>query len=96
MTDQAKGRFRMTKSERMKRRAEMHRDLAKEVAGDQCEWCGGVHQLEFHHRDPSTKEFNVAQYFGRISWERIQVELEKCDVLCRECHITTFAKEYVQ
>ena len=51
--------------------------------------CGETHPacLEFHHRDPATKKFNVAH--GAASskaWATIQAEIEKCDVLCANCH----------
>jgi hypothetical protein len=42
--------------------------------------------LDFHHRDPSEKEQGVARLFGCASKERIMKEIEKCDVLCANCH----------
>lgn len=41
--------------------------------------------LEFHHRDPSVKEKAVTlmMYHSR---EKIKKEIEKCDVLCANCH----------
>lgn len=40
--------------------------------------------LAFHHRDPKTKAFNPSQ--RKFIWERLQVELDKCDLLCFNCH----------
>lgn len=41
--------------------------------------------LDFHHRDPATKAFQIADAVG-VSEARLQAELEKCDVLCISCH----------
>lgn len=41
--------------------------------------------LEFHHRDPKTKKFRLGE--GRnYSWEAVEIEMAKCDVLCSNCH----------
>jgi hypothetical protein len=52
-----------------------------------CEKCGESHPacLDFHHRDPSTKELTVARAL-LISKKRVLEEIEKCDVLCANCH----------
>ena len=40
--------------------------------------------LEFDHlRD---KEFNIGAAIARNSWARILKEMEKCEVVCRNCH----------
>lgn len=41
--------------------------------------------LQFHHRDPSTKAYSVAN-MKSMRWERILEEIAKCDVLCANCH----------
>lgn len=41
--------------------------------------------LDFHHRDPETREFAIAGSWSR-SLERIEAELAKCIVLCANCH----------
>jgi hypothetical protein len=41
--------------------------------------------LDFHHRESEDKEFSVGQMFNR-SWAAIEQELEKCTLLCRNCH----------
>jgi len=52
-----------------------------------CEVCGEVHPavLDFHHRDPSQKEFSLANMVGR-TWESMLAEVDKCSVLCANCH----------
>ena len=43
--------------------------------------------LDFHHRDPSSKSFNIAWMINyRSPIPVIMAEIEKCDVLCAICH----------
>lgn len=55
----------------------------------ECSLCPESHPacLTFHHTDPTTKETEVAQ---AVAWhwskERILKEIEKCIVLCFNCH----------
>jgi hypothetical protein len=44
--------------------------------------------LEFDHRDPATKDENIADAISRRGWglPRLQAEAEKCDVRCCNCH----------
>lgn len=42
--------------------------------------------LVFHHRDPSTKKGNVSE-LARLSIKVALEEIEKCDVLCANCHM---------
>lgn len=41
--------------------------------------------LDFHHIDPNKKDFQISQG-ERYGWEKIKKELEKCIVLCSNCH----------
>jgi len=41
--------------------------------------------LEFHHIDPTTKEFTIGASMQR-SWESIKSEIDKCICLCANCH----------
>lgn len=59
-----------------------------EYLGGRCADCGGVfpyYVYDFHHRDPGEKEmqFNTLR---RRSWEAIKAELDKCILLCANCH----------
>lgn len=47
---------------------------------DKCEQA-----LEFHHKDPNSKEFSISGSHSR-SWDSIKKELEKCNLLCANCH----------
>lgn len=45
--------------------------------------------LDFDHRDPSTKRANVSsmiRYTKRYTEAQIREEVDKCDVLCANCH----------
>lgn len=44
--------------------------------------------LEFDHRDPATKDENIADAISRRGWglPRLQAEVDKCDVRCCNCH----------
>ena len=41
--------------------------------------------LEFHHRDPASKDAPITALV-RNGFARVAREIEKCDVLCANCH----------
>jgi transposase len=56
--------------------------------GGCCRLCGYsrcLAALEFHHLDPSAKEFGVARR-GAHSIDRLRAEVSKCILLCSNCH----------
>jgi len=67
-----------------RKRAEL--TVIKETQG--CMDCGyneDGSKLHFHHRVPSTKLFEIGTGVTR-SPQRIQEEIDKCDLLCAACH----------
>lgn len=42
--------------------------------------------LDFHHRDPEHKIDNVSHLAYSATWDKVLAEIEKCDVLCSNCH----------
>jgi len=50
-----------------------------------CNYSKYVGALEFHHPDPSKKDFTIAQR-KNCSLEAIKSELDKCILLCKNCH----------
>lgn len=42
--------------------------------------------MDFHHRNPEEKEFNIAHGNIYYSKEKVLKELAKCDILCSNCH----------
>jgi len=52
-----------------------------------CGYCKNLSAMDFHHRDPSEKEFDWRQLMTMLKqWDRVLEELEKCDLLCNRCH----------
>ncbi len=50
--------------------------------------------LEFAHRDPSNKSFNMASGTSRgLCVKTLQAEMDKCDLLCVKCHRLKTAEE---
>lgn len=41
--------------------------------------------LDLHHRDPNEKSFGISNR-RNIAWSKLLTEIEKCDVLCANCH----------
>jgi hypothetical protein len=44
--------------------------------------------MDFDHRPGETKCFNLSIAAGqtRLSWEKMEAEIAKCDVVCANCH----------
>lgn len=61
--------------------------------GGKCEICGydkNMAALEFHHKNPDEKEFQIdMRHFSNNSLEKLQTELDKCILLCANCHRET-------
>jgi len=54
-----------------------------------CERCGfdDYRALEFHHRDATAKDFNVADMVQKgFSVESIRREISTCQIMCANCH----------
>jgi hypothetical protein len=66
------------------------------LMGHSCVKCGesNIRVLDFHHRDKGGKIFTVASEIGKRPIEEIFSEVEKCDVLCANCHKATHFEEY--
>lgn len=57
--------------------------------GGKCSHCGYdkcIAALEFHHRDPDQKDFSFGGSRQTAAWAKIQAELDKCDLVCANCH----------
>jgi 5-methylcytosine-specific restriction endonuclease McrA len=63
--------------------------LAVAYKGGKCQFCGYDRcggALEFHHLDPKGKDFGLGQNGLTRFWERTKNELEKCILICSNCH----------
>lgn len=58
------------------------------VLGGKCQICGYnkcQQALEFHHINPDEKSFTIQENCNR-SWETVNSEIQKCALLCANCH----------
>jgi predicted HNH restriction endonuclease len=66
--------------------------------GSKCENCGyegnegNISVMEFHHTDPNQKEFGIGD--GIKSWESMKKEVDKCILLCSNCHRIKHSEKY--
>jgi predicted transcriptional regulator len=65
------------------------KDLSIDYKGGFCVKCGYnkcKRALEFHHLNPLEKEFGISSKGYRKSWNIIKKELDKCILVCSNCH----------
>ncbi len=82
--DRAKYLIKAVKKRRKKLKA-----MAIEYKGGKCQFCGYLKYqgaLEFHHLDPSKKDFGLGTRGLTRSWKRIKKEADKCVLVCSNCH----------
>ncbi len=63
--------------------------MALSLKGDRCQICGYdkyVGALEFHHVNGKNKEFDLSTRGLTRSWARVKKEVEKCVLVCANCH----------
>ena len=69
--------------------------MSVEYKGGKCEKCGYdkcIDALEFHHKDPVLKDFSISGKGYTRSWKSVKEELDKCILLCANCHRELHAK----
>lgn len=73
-----------------KRRLELSDWLKRYKSTLSCVDCGESHSacLQFHHKDKDEKSFAISSIVGRSTYSihTILKEIEKCEVLCGNCH----------
>ena len=81
------------------------RDLAVQYKGGKCQICGYnkcPQALEFHHLSPNGKDFGISDKGYTRSWAKVQNEIDKCILVCANCHreihsgITQLPKEILE
>lgn len=89
-------RNRRQEIERVRARQAATLEFLRELRRVLCTDCGGTfepYQMDFDHREPVEKSFNVTA--GRamlMSRERLMEEIAKCDIVCANCHaLRTYA-----
>jgi len=81
------------------------REKAIKYKGGKCILCGYkkcIATLEFHHISEDDKNFGLSMNGITRSWEKTERELDKCVLLCANCHrelhsgITQLPKEILE
>jgi hypothetical protein len=68
-----------------------------EMKGGECVYCGYKkcpQALQFHHLEPEKKRFSMYRGIDR-NWKEIKKELEKCELVCANCHAEIHSEEIV-
>ncbi len=80
--------IRQKASKWQKEKGRINKLKAIEYLGGQCTDCKNTfppYVYDFHHLDPKIKDSGIARIMGR-TWEKIVPELNKCVLLCANCH----------
>lgn len=76
-------------SDAVTRRRQKIKLMSIEYKGGKCNLCKYkkcVSALDFHHKDPRKKDFGISAKGNCHSWKRIKEELDKCILVCKNCH----------
>lgn len=76
-------------TEATQKRREKIKVMAIAYKGGKCQCCGYdkcSQALEFHHIDPTQKDFGLGAKGYTRSWEKNKEELDKCVIVCANCH----------
>ena len=72
----------------LEKKKQLRSDWATFKSTLSCTKCGFDHPaaLDFHHEDPSKKDGNIHRYISNGQTKKAFEEIEKCIVLCANCH----------
>jgi len=73
----------------VQKRRKKVRQMAIDYKGGRCQLCGYnrcSEALEFHHLETTGKDFGISDRGYTRSWKKIKEELDKCILLCSNCH----------
>lgn len=73
------------KAENQRLRRQERRKVLLEHLGGKCVGCGVTENLQFDHLDRTQKLFSIGKKLD-YSLEKLLPEVEKCQLLCYECH----------
>lgn len=77
----------LTKSKQYKKSVSNFVENKKVEKG--CVVCGYnkcTQSLDFHHLNKNDKDFEVSRLVNRCNWDKLLKEIDKCVVVCRNCH----------
>lgn len=85
-----------SKARNQKLLEENRKHLLVYFSDHKCVQCGegDMRCLEFDHLDESTKSFGIAEKLDKYNWNKLSAELEKCQVLCANCHKKRTAEQF--
>ena len=84
-----KNRCRKCLVEAVQKRRDVVKVKAVNYKGGKCSICGYnkyLGALEFHHLNPEAKDFSISQKANTRSWEKVKEEINKCILVCSNCH----------
>jgi hypothetical protein len=78
----------LLRDRRIKRRKQLREKFLEYKQNLSCQQCGwNDHRaLEFHHHNDDKKESISRLVAHGYSWNTIEKEIKKCQVLCANCH----------
>ena len=82
-------RCRKCRVEAVQKRRDKLKLLAVEYKGGKCCICGYskyIGALEFHHLNPNNKDFGISSKGYTRSFDLVKKELDKCILVCSNCH----------
>ena len=85
-------RTKKKKSKQQNQRKDKRQHLVLEEMqrrGGKCAKCGfsDIRALDWHHLDPNEKVNSISEMVrDRVSMDKLQVELDKCELICANCH----------
>jgi hypothetical protein len=88
-----RGQVQLCQNCRRKSKRLAYRISAANYKHNQCEICGlkrnsidDLEMFDFHHIDRTDKSFELGDRIESRNWETIKNELDKCMMLCANCH----------
>lgn len=82
-------RCKQCRKEAVQRRRRKVKKILVEYKGGCCSRCGYnkcLGALHFHHIDAKEKDFGVGYKGNTFALERLKKEVDKCDLVCSNCH----------
>jgi hypothetical protein len=69
-------------------------NMIKYLSDKKCIECGinDIRVLDFDHKH--SKHLEISKMMGSYSWKSILKEIEKCDILCANCHRIKTSKQF--
>ena len=83
---------RLSYRHRMRNKAKEYKNMFKCSI---CDYNKSMWALEFHHLNPNEKEYNLGHLYTS-STKKLYEELDKCILVCSNCHKEIHEQEYLK